>query len=80
MDTALAQKHHNIGFVRLWIEVVNQEYGEIDLFAYHHGCNFGIAAHGAGVHAANVGKHALFVQRIADQPAGCSCANQMMVG
>ncbi|MPM82669.1 hypothetical protein SDC9_129731 [bioreactor metagenome] len=61
MNTTLAQEHHNIGFVRLWVQVVNQEYGEIDLFAYYHGGNFGITAHRAGVHAANVGKHAFFV-------------------
>ena len=54
MDSALAQKHLNVSFVWLWIEVVDEEDGHVDFLADDHGCNLGVASDGTGVHTTNV--------------------------
>ena len=42
--TALPQKHLYVGFMRLWIEVVDKEDSQIHLMAHYHCGNFRISA------------------------------------
>jgi hypothetical protein len=59
VHAALAEQHLDIRFVRLRVQVVNQEDGQIDFFAYYHGRNLGVSAERAGMHPRDLGVNTL---------------------
>jgi hypothetical protein len=68
MDAALSQKHLNISLMRLRIEVVYQEDGEVNFLAHNHSRNLGIAAHRTGVHAGySVIGHTMLIKSLSNQ-------------
>lgn len=78
VDAALAQKHLYVGFVWLWVEVVDEEYGHVDFFADDHGGDLGVTAHGTGMHAGDVACHAVGFECVTDQRTGCARAHEFV--
>ena len=80
MDTALAKQHLDIGLVRLWVQVVDQEHGKIYFLSYYHCCNFGISTQRTGMHTGDIRRNTFFFHRLPNQISGCPSTYDMMMG
>ena len=78
VKAALAQQHLYVGLMRLCVEIVDEEHGQIHLMAYYKSRYFRIAAHGAGVHALDIGAYTGGVESLSDQPSGCAGTYQFV--
>jgi hypothetical protein len=66
VDATLSEEHLNIGLMRLWVEIVDEEDGEADFLSDDHRGYFGVASKRAGVHTGNVSAHAPVPESVFD--------------
>lgn len=79
MQTTLTQKHLNIGFMWLWIKVIDKKHGQVNLIAHHFGGNLGISTHRTGIHALDIGIYSSLFESLCDKMTGSSGAYKMMM-
>lgn len=79
VHTTLAEEHLDVRLMRLGIEVVNEEDGEVDLLANNHRSNLGITTEGTRMHAGNRYVNSSFSKGLLNESASCSRTDEFVM-